>query len=492
MARASVCTRTIAGRFSLPSLAIGEGFDLDGTMTPDLLRTLLAMVEVFRPALTAPGFDKALVVFVGWVLTSGPHAVTGALVATEVAQRRHHEGFHRFFSRGSWSPDALGELLFQRIASWLPQGYPLQLVVDDTLAPKKGRHVFGIGSHLDAVRSSKRCRIFTFGHVWVVLSVVVRVPFSSRPWALPVLFRLYRNAKECEASRQPYRKKTELAREMVDVFVRWSGQRQIHLAADSAYCNDTVTRGLSNTVTLFGAMRPDAVLTAVPAKRQAGMRGRRPLRGRPLPKPEKLARNQRAPWQTVKALLYGKLQTVHYKTIDAQWYRACGVRLLRIVVVRVDTGRIPLRVFFCTDATLDVVQILETYAGRWATEVCFRDLKQLLGFADSSARKQQAVERTAPFVGYIYTTLVLWFAQYAWKAPVAAPPVRPWYTHKRGASFADVLRAAQRTLKGLDVLDPGSTLANLHESPTPQWPAEIRARKAASRRDARPSLHFPT
>jgi hypothetical protein len=54
-----------------------------------------------------------------------------------------------------------------------------------------------------------------------------------------------------------------------------------------------------------------------------------------------------------------------------------------------------------------VRQILEGYASRWAIEVCFRDLKQLLGFADSSARKRAAVERVAPFVGFSYTVLTL-------------------------------------------------------------------------------------
>jgi len=453
-------------------------------MTSELLRTLLAMVEIFRPALTTPGFDKALVVFAGWVLSGGPHAVTGALVATDVARRRHHEAFHRFFSRGSWSPDELGELLFKRIVAWLPKEPPIQVAVDDTLAPKKGAHVFGIGTHLDAVRSTKLHRVFCFGHVWVVASVIVRVPFASRPWALPVLFRLYRNKKECLAKKQPYRKKTELAREMLDVLVGWSCGRRIHLAADSAYCNDTVTRGLSTTVKLFGAMRPDAVLTALPGERKHGARGRRPVRGKLLPKPEKLARNARIPWQTCSALLYGKQQTVHYKTIDAQWYRACGVGLVRVIVVRVDTGRIKLRVFFCTDASLSVVHILETYAGRWAIEVCFRDLKQLLGFADSSARKQQAVERTAPFVGFIYTTLVLWFAQHAWQSAAATPPVRPWYRNKKGLCFADVLRTAQRTFAHLDVLDPASSLDDLRKS-------EVRRATATCRRKSRPIEREP-
>lgn len=77
-----------------------------------------------------------------------------------------------------------------------------------------------------------------------------------------------------------------------------------------------------------------------------------------------------------------------------------------------------------------MASILETYAGRWATEVCFRDLKQEFGFADSQARKRAAVERTAPFVGFAYTTLVLWFADGVHASPLAAPPTRPWYRQK--------------------------------------------------------------
>jgi hypothetical protein len=35
-------------------------------------------------------------------------------------------------------------------------------------------------------------------------------------------------------------------------------------------------------------------------------------------------------WQRTTANLYGHTQTVYYKTMVAQWYRACGVGLLRV------------------------------------------------------------------------------------------------------------------------------------------------------------------
>lgn len=193
----------------------------------------------------------------------------------------------------------------------------------------------------------------------------------------------------------------------------------MELAADGAYCNDTITRGLPTNFVLFGAMRPDAVLIALPPARSRKP-GRPSRRGRPVAKPEAIAKDRRRPWLSCQATLYGVRRAVRCKTVDAQWYRACGVGLLRIVIVRIDDGAIEMRVFFSTDPAIEVPVILETYVGRWAIEVCFRELKQLLGFGDSSARKRAAVERTAPFVGLVYATLVLWLPR-ASTAP-ASPP----------------------------------------------------------------------
>jgi hypothetical protein len=348
----------------------------------------------------------------------------------------------------------------------------VRICIDDTLAPKKGPQVFGIGSHIDAVRSTKRRKVFCFGHSWVVLAVLVNVPFSTRVWALPVLFRLYRNKKECAEHGADYDKKTELARELIEIFIGWT-DRRVELAADSAYCNDTVTRGLPGRVVLFGAMRPDAVLTALPSSKRPGVRGGRPSkRGKPLPKPERIAQDDRRPWMTCELFLYGRKTTVRYKTLCAQWYRACGTRLLRIVIVATDQGAVRLRVFFCTDASVNVPAILAGYGARWSIECFFREAKQLLGFADSSARKESAVLRVAPFVGMLYTTLVVWFIEGASRSPLAAPPVRPWYAHKRGLSFEDILRAARRTLCDFDVLVPSRNINNLHQLPMRSGNAE--------------------
>lgn len=450
-------------------------------MDKTVSRTRLALMEVFRDALTEPGYRNFVVLVVGWVLTQGDHAVTQALVVTAVAQRVHWERYHRFFSRGAWNPDDLGRLIVVRAVRLLRDVVPIRIAIDDTLAPKKGPQLFGLGTHIDAVRSTRKHRVFCFGHCWVTLAVLIPVPFGDRPWALPVLFRLYRTKKESVKHGAVYRKKTELARELVALFAGWMDGQRIELSADSGYCNATVMKHLPRNVVLFGAMRPDAALTGAPAPRRDDQRGRTPVRGEVLLKPEQLARDDTVPWKRCRARLYGKTTTVFFKTLCAQWYRAGGPRMLRIVVVKGKTGKVALRVFFSTDANLSARQVLETYAGRWSLEVAYKNLKQLLGFADSSARKQEAVERVAPFVGLVYTTLVVWAAEGAFRSPLAAPPTRPWYRHKRGLSFADVLRAAQRALLPLDVLDLPRSLDDLHRVRRPSPDPAISASPPRSR-----------
>jgi hypothetical protein len=99
----------------------------------------------------------------------------------------------------------------------------VRLVVDDTLCRHKGPHVFGLGNHLDAARSTKRTKVFAFGHVWVVLALVVRVPFARRSFALPLLLRLHRNEKDCARNGAAYRPKTALARELIEVVLGCRG-----------------------------------------------------------------------------------------------------------------------------------------------------------------------------------------------------------------------------------------------------------------------------
>ena len=140
-------------------------------------------------------------------------------------------------------------------------------------------------------------------------------------------------------------------------------------------------------------------------------------------------------------------------------------RELIIVIVEVTSGKMPCRVFFSTDRDFAPSQVIESYERRWAIEVTFRDLKQLLGFGQSPARKRESVLRTAPMTGLSFSLLVLWYSRGIFNRKVASFPIRPWYFWKRHHAFTDVLRAARRTLANVDILDPSRTLDDLHAIP---------------------------
>jgi hypothetical protein len=138
--------------------------------------------------------------------------------------------------------------------------------------------------------------------------------------------------------------------------------------------------------------------------------------------------------------LYGKQVKLWYQTLDALWYPSAGQQLLRIVVVRDPSGRRRDDGFFSLDRTLPATQILEIFSRRWPLEVCFRDVKQFLGFEDPQNRVAKATTRTAPLIFLIYDLVLLWHAQAGHRLAPKSALERCWYPQKASVSFEDILR----------------------------------------------------
>jgi hypothetical protein len=84
--------------------------------------------------------------------------------------------------------------------------------------------------------------------------------------------------------------------------------------------------------------------------------------------------------------------------------------------------------------------ILELFSRRWPLEVCFRDVKQFLGFEDPQNRVAKATTRTAPLIFYIYDLVLLWHAHAGHRLADKSTLGRLWYTQKTSVSFEDILR----------------------------------------------------
>ena len=421
----------------------------------------------------APCFQtRSVAVFewlvVGWILCQGRRTVTEVALASGAVGQRHISGFHRFFSRASWTLDALGRVVFMLALKWVPSDQPLVVLGDDTLARKGGKSIALASMHHDPLLSSARKPFASFGHVWVVLALWVPLPFGrGRGFALPVLFRLYVGAKRggerertgrrqgragprLKAARKAHAQhrqatKLELLREMVLLLAQWAGERTVYLAVDSAYAGRTILEDRPANVHVLSRLRLDAALYAPPPPRRPGQQGRPRRRGDRLPAlPQQIARRRR--WTDLPLVLYGRAVTPRIVTLEAVWYGALRSQLVRIVVVRDPSRRRRDAAFFCTDLDRDAAFILLTYSRRWTLEVTFFDSKQHLGFGQAQNQTPKAVARTAPFAGLVYSLVLLWAAAHLQQGGTLSWIVRPWYRSKTAAAFPDLLLALRQEL----------------------------------------------
>jgi len=430
--------------------------------------TLAVLLSAFDCCFQARSYLTFEWLLLGWVQCQGRRTVTDVALASGAIGQRHISVFHRFFSRASWTLDAVGRVVFTLAVKWVPSDQPLVVLGDDTLARKGGKSIALASMHHDPLLSSARKPFASFGHVWVVLALWIPLPFGSgRGFALPVLFRLYVSTKRggeqqrtgrrqgragprLKAARTAHAQhrqttKLELLREMVGPLAQWAGERTIYLVVDSAYAGRTVLEDRPANVQVISRLRWDAALYAPPPARRLGQKGRPRRRGDRLPSlSQRTARCRR--WTDLPLVLYGRAVTPRIFALEAVWHGALRSQLIRIVVVRDPSRRRRDEAFFCTDLERDAAFILLTYSRRWTLEVTFHDAKQHLGFGQAQNQTPQAVERTAPFAGVVYSLVLLWAAAHLQQGGTLSWIVRPWYRSKTAIAFPDLLMALRQEL----------------------------------------------
>jgi hypothetical protein len=242
---------------------------------------------------------------------------------------------------------------------------------------------------------------------------------------------------------------------MIQIVASWIPQRILRVLGDSEYAGQSISRHLPANAKLISRMNMKAALYE-PAPKTV-KRGRRRKKGNRLPSPVQMAQDKKAKWIKTTVVLYGKKVKLWYQTIDALWYPSAGQQLLRIVVVHDPSGRRRDDCFFSTDLTLSATQILEIFSRRWPLEVCFRDVKQFLGFEDPQNRVAKATTRTAPLIFFIYDLVLLWYAQAGHQLAAKSALDRLWYPQKDSVSFEDILQdVTSRDMAGEDFQRPRS------------------------------------
>jgi hypothetical protein len=425
----------------------------------------MALFASFAPATTIPTAQNLAVLARGAILAVGDRTVTACLLAAWPWVTKHWSAYENVLRRARLGMLRLARVLFRLIEQLLPADAVIELVVDETLVRRYGPRVVGVGMHRDAVRSSRGRKAVSPGHKWVVLSVIVPLPFLRRALALPVLSVLYTTPKKARRNRaeRPYarhRTVNELTLVLLRILVGWAPERRFRLVGDGAYGTHALADALNvaspvpclRRVSLVSRFQMDASVFA-PRPAYSGI-GRPRVKGHRLPSPGEVASAPQTRWRQRRVAWYGGTRkTVLLCSRTGVWYKrgSCPTPV-RWVVVRDPQGKRGDQVFFTTDVDLRPRDIVEIFVRRWALETTFQETRRHLGLETLRNRTARAVRRSVPLLLATYSFIVVWFAKHV-RVPEIHKQNTPWY-QKGSVTFSDMLAAARQDILGELVLSP--------------------------------------
>src|SRR5437870_3536898 len=246
---------------------------------------IIEVLTVFRPLFTAPTWRKLMTLLTGTLLAQGRRTVTAALRHTGNDQATNWSNCHQVLNRARWSPLAVSrQLLLLIVSTFVPAGASVDLVIDETLERRWGSKISKRGHYRDSALSSRKQSVSSPGLRWIVMAVVVTLPWTTQQWALPFFCVLATTPEVSQRLGKRHKTVGMWAHQMVSVVRRWLPDIPIKLIGDTAY--SILELGLhcaAQQVTLVTTGRLDAVLHEPPPERTQHTIGRPRVVGKRLP-----------------------------------------------------------------------------------------------------------------------------------------------------------------------------------------------------------------
>jgi hypothetical protein len=411
----------------------------------DLPPDILAILLPFAPLFADRSWQKAQTLVTGALLVIGRRTVASALRVMGKAGERRFTNYHRLLNRDAWSCLAAGQILLGLVLAVLPADAPIVLAGDDTIERRNGRRIRAKGCYRDPVRSSKKHPIKCFGLKWVVLTVLVPVPWADRVWALPILTALH--WPEGKGPRRGHKSAIDWARQLALQVRRWVPRRELILVLDGGFAAVALAHDCRrHHITLVCRLRIDAALYDVPGPPVPGRRGPKPTKGPRQPSPKRRAADPQTAWESVAVDWYGgRRKAMRVVTGTALWHTVHLAPVpIRWVLARDPEGQHRDAAYLCTDERLEPAVILGYVVQRWSVEVTFEEARTHLGVETQRQWSDRAIARTTPVLLGLYTVVTLlalrWHGQGALAAEQSA-----WY-RKGSPTFSDCLALVRQRI----------------------------------------------
>jgi len=359
----------------------------------------------------------------------GRHTITG-LLCTQGDQFADWTASYRLFSHSRFDQNRLFGAVRAHVLDLLPDGGPLVVAVDDTIARKTGKKTPGVSYRRDP--SGPRFQVnLILAQRFLQMSAVVPAGPASRAIPIdfqhaPTLKKPGKNATPQDLQTykqlQPIATVSHLAAQRISTLRknvdRTDGpSRRIHLIGDGGYTNKTILRTLPQRTTFTGRIRSDAKLFFPPQPHDAAATGRKRRYGPQAPRPEQLRTDQTLPYQEINVIASGDTRRMRIKTIAPVLWKTAGWAVpLRLIVIAPTAYRLrkgckllyrqPAHLI-TTDLHTPAREIVQHYLWRWDIEVNFRDEKQLFGVGQAQVRNQASVQNAPALAVAAYACLLL-------------------------------------------------------------------------------------
>lgn len=409
---------------------------------PKQVRTIF---DPFEPVFSQPTHRRFVLLALAAILTLGGRTITNLLRVLGALAPGHTSSYHRVFSRNRWSLSHLGRRYVTAVLNRFAPNGPILLGGDDTVTEHPGPHVYGKGRHRDPVRSTHTYTAFRWGHKWVVLALLVSVPWATRRWALPLLVVLYRPKEENLKRGKQHKTPSQLLGQMVRILRRWFPDRTFVVTADGNYATHELAELAARTprrLTLVSLFYANANLVDPPP--QYSGKGRPRVKGKDLPSPAEVVAGANRRQALEVAWYGGGRRQVETVTGTGFWYKS-GRPLVEVrwVFVHDLSGTHRDGYFFTTDVTMSIQSLIETYTARWNIETTFEEIRSYLHVETTRGWRRDTVLRVGPCLFGLYTIVAWLYAELPgrWSRVGAVN-----WPGKHDATFSDAITAVRRWL----------------------------------------------
>lgn len=376
-------------------------------------RDFRPLLDELAGAFSRPQTGRRLILFfAAAVLVIGERTVSAVLRLLSMIEPLNPSTYHRLFSHRRWSARRLACIIARFVLDRFVPGGVVRVCGDETVDGHRGKQVYGKARHRDAVRSSHSHTVYRYGHKWIVLAILVDLPYTNRPLALPVLVALYRDKKTNAAERRRHKTPGELMCGLLAMLMHWFPDRKFVFAGDGAYGTHPMSRFVyrhRKRLALVSKFVPDANLFEPPPKRRGNQVGRPRVKGKSLPKPCEIVAKRKGKKMRVR-WYGGGWRNVEVITGTGGWFKSGkGLVPVRWVFVRDLDGTHRDEYFFTTDPAMSAKAVIESYGGRWNIETTFQEMRAHFGFETTRGWHRQTVLRMAPCLLCLYTLVVVFY-----------------------------------------------------------------------------------